>query len=59
MVVCQRHRAITHCPRGHEYTPDNTRVSRGKRNCRACEKIHHRNLTERRRKARASTGGGE
>ena len=26
----------THCPRGHEYTPENTRISRGKRYCEAC-----------------------
>lgn len=33
--------AITHCPRGHEYTPDNTKggdESRG-RSCRTCERI--------------------
>jgi hypothetical protein len=26
----------THCPAGHEYTPENTRVSDGRRRCRAC-----------------------
>lgn len=26
----------THCRRGHEFTPENTRVRRGKRECRAC-----------------------
>lgn len=26
----------THCPRGHEYSPENTRVSGRKRFCRAC-----------------------
>ena len=31
--------AITHCPRGHEYTPENTyRNKRGKRICRACNR---------------------
>jgi HNH endonuclease len=28
----------THCPRGHEYTTDNTSVSNGSRNCKACHK---------------------
>ena len=28
----------THCPKGHEYTPENTRVCRGKRYCRKCGK---------------------
>ena len=26
----------THCPQGHEYTPENTRRVNGKRHCRAC-----------------------
>ncbi len=26
----------THCPRGHEYTPENTAVHAGKRSCRTC-----------------------
>lgn len=32
---------LTHCLRGHEFTPENTRLSRGgrTRNCRACEQI--------------------
>lgn len=29
----------THCLRGHEFTPENTMVSRGRRNCRACGAI--------------------
>ncbi len=32
----------THCPRGHEYTPENTYVSkRGCRSCRACDREKH------------------
>lgn len=27
---------ITHCPQGHEYTPENTYVKNGSRNCRKC-----------------------
>ena len=38
--------AKTHCKRGHAFTADNTRVYRGKRHCRACER-------DWRRKARA------
>lgn len=32
----QRGAAITHCIRGHEFTPENTRESGGRRACRAC-----------------------
>lgn len=36
-------RAKTHCPRGHEYTTENTYVSRsGSRNCRACRRDRSR-----------------
>jgi hypothetical protein len=34
----------THCPHGHGYTPENTRISRsGRRNCRACQRIRKKN----------------
>lgn len=33
----------THCPQGHEYTQENTRVaSHGGRNCRTCERARKR-----------------
>lgn len=28
----------THCPKGHEYTPENTCVVAGKRHCRTCQR---------------------
>lgn len=28
----------TRCPKGHSYTPENTRIHRGKRSCRACDR---------------------
>lgn len=31
--------ALKHtCPRGHEYTPENTRIYKGRRHCRACDR---------------------
>lgn len=30
-------RKVTHCPQGHEYTPENTIVRGGKRYCRTCK----------------------
>lgn len=34
--IRNRNSRKTHCPRGHEYTPENTRVWSGGRKCRAC-----------------------
>ena len=31
----------THCKRGHEYTPENTYVWRGMRDCRECTRIRY------------------
>lgn len=33
-------RAKTHCPQGHEYTPENTMMKRGHRHCRACARAY-------------------
>ena len=30
----------THCPRNHEYTPENTYVNSGKRQCKVCARIN-------------------
>lgn len=38
----ERQRSKTHCPAGHEYTPENTMVKRGKRHCRTCERARFR-----------------
>lgn len=41
-VLAQANATKTHCPRGHEYTPENTRHNgRGSRECRACIQIRH------------------
>jgi hypothetical protein len=39
MVNGARERAKTHCPRGHEYTPENTRILGGGRKCLECRPI--------------------
>jgi hypothetical protein len=35
-------RRKTHCPRGHEYTEENTNRRNGRRYCRKCERIRKR-----------------
>lgn len=42
--------AKTHCKRNHEYTPENTRWSKGTRSCRACYDL----VLEKRRAATAA-----
>ena len=34
-------KAMTHCKRGHEYTPENTYRYGSVRDCRECRKIRH------------------
>lgn len=43
---------MTHCQRGHEFTPENTTVSGGKRKCRACCNARERRQREERRQSR-------
>lgn len=45
----------THCKRGHEFSPENTRIDRkGGRVCRACATIHWRAQEQKRRERRAA-----
>lgn len=48
--------ATTHCPQGHEYTAENTRVYRGSRYCKECQRASAR---ERKRRARRARGAPE
>lgn len=44
----------THCPRGHEYTPENTRLYRGFRTCAICHRTA--NLADYHRRKAAQRG---
>lgn len=46
----RRSAVITHCPKGHEYTPENTGRSNGRRFCRICSRLASK-LYERRKYA--------
>ena len=47
--IAARNLRKTHCYRGHEFTPENTRIeSTGWRQCRACKRIKGRAQRERR-----------
>ena len=39
---CSENARKTHCPKGHEFTPENIYEYQGRRHCRTCRK--HRNL---------------
>jgi hypothetical protein len=45
-------RGSTHCPQGHEYTPENTIIRRGRhRECRECDRQRRREYYQRNREA--------
>jgi hypothetical protein len=51
-AIAARRARQTHCQHGHEFTPENTYISkRGHRVCRACEREYRRRERERRRAA--------
>jgi hypothetical protein len=37
----KRARAVTHCPKGHGYSPENTTWYLGHRKCKTCDRINH------------------
>lgn len=41
----------THCKRGHEFTDENTKNTRGRRECRACHRLRDAEYRERKTKA--------
>ncbi len=48
--------AQTHCKRGHEYTPENTRIdTRGNRNCKSCHRDRERTRKALRRSERSAS----
>lgn len=49
IVNTARNRSKTHCPRGHEYSQENTFVTQGGRKCRACYKMFNRSAYYRRK----------
>lgn len=55
----QWQRETTHCPRGHEYTPENIYLYRGSRHCRACRGMVWRKRNERfKQKRKEQENGG-
>lgn len=42
-------RSTTHCPKGHPYDEQNTRVYDGRRHCRACDNLRQREKRRRKR----------
>lgn len=43
---------VSHCKQGHEYTPENTMISSGRRKCRVCRKVVQDRVNERRKQER-------
>lgn len=43
----------THCPVGHAYSPENTRISKGSRECKECDRQRHRDSYLPRQRARS------
>jgi hypothetical protein len=50
----------THCPQGHEYTPENTRYGNGRtKNCRSCKACEAERARRKRREKREAVTHGQ
>ena len=49
----KRNAARTHCPQGHPYSPENTKLYQGRRYCKACGTCYRREAKRRKRAQRA------
>lgn len=57
-AVGGHNKAKTHCPQGHEYTPENTYIdNKNRRYCVACRKAHSDASNARRRARRLEERG--
>lgn len=52
-TLAARHAQTTHCPQGHPYTPENTFLKNGSRQCRECSRIRARARYQRLRAQKA------
>ena len=50
VILAALQKAKTECPRGHEYTAQNTYVLSGRRSCRTCHRIREVSRRERNRR---------
>ena len=48
-TTAARHASKTHCSRGHEFNKENTKLLRGERHCRECNRIRQREYMKRKR----------
>lgn len=53
--VASINKAKTHCPQGHPYSPENTRIRDGHRSCRTCDRDRSREYQRRKRAQRMGT----
>ncbi len=53
-VATARSKAKTHCPRGHEYTEENTFITNGGRKCKQCRTLFDRGRGGKKRRAARS-----
>lgn len=54
-----KNREKTACPKGHEYTAENTRITHGSRSCKQCESAYNQRRWAKYKEARAAIAKAE